>query len=119
MGDGLGRLQGDPTGGAGEQQVTDLEVLQLGELGQGRGGLEDHVVGERVLPRLAVDRQGEPQLPPAGHLVGVGNAQVRADRAERAVALALVPLALGQLDVARADVVGQDERPDVVGGARR
>ena len=49
---GLGRLQGDPAGGAGEQQVADLEVLQLGELGQRRGGLEHHVAGERVLPRL-------------------------------------------------------------------
>jgi hypothetical protein len=39
-------MQRDPTGSAGEQQVTDLEPLQLGELGQRRGGREDHVTGE-------------------------------------------------------------------------
>ena len=76
------------------------------------GDAEDHQVGGRVLHHLAVDAADQAQRLRVGDLVG--GHDHRADRAERVQALAAHPLAVGELQVARGDVVGDRVAEHVV-----
>ena len=63
---------------------------------------------------LAVDRQPQPQVAEALQVAGVEQHQPGPDGREGGVGLRLVELRLGQLQVARRDVVGDDQPGDVV-----
>ncbi len=75
------------------------------ELGQRGGRAVDHLAAVGVLARLSVHRRAACAAPASAPIPRRQQHQSRPDRAEAAIALALVELALRQLDVARRQVV--------------
>jgi len=111
--DGFGwGLEGGPAGGSGEQDVARFEGLEPGQCGESPRRANDDVCEELVLPGLAVDGQCEPQPVEVGPVLPVEQDEAWSDRGEGGVGLALVQLSFGQLDIAGADVVRDDEPGD-------
>ncbi len=99
---------------AGGDQIAGLQVVQRGHLGKRLVRLENHVAAIGVLAGLPVDMQLHAERGPAPPFLLVQQHQERPDRAEAAVALALVELGLRQLDVARRNVVDDGHASEVL-----
>ena len=99
---GRGCLEGRAARGAGEQQVAGVHGLEPGQQAEGGGGPGDHLGHPAVLPDLLVHPEPEPEAVELREVVRVEQDQVRPGRGEARIGLALVVLALLQLDVAGA-----------------
>ena len=108
-GDGTVRA---PGGRARGDQVAGEQVLKAGKFGQGLGRAEDEVGGRIVLPHRPVHRKPELEGLHLGEVARFQQAEVRPHGAEGPVALALVELHLGDLDIARRIIVDDDKAGD-------
>src|SRR5215218_1422685 len=98
--------------GAGRDEVAGLERDDPADVGDDVGDREDHLGGRGVLHRLAVAAAADAQL--LGIVDLLARDEPRADRAEGVGRLAARPLAVGELQVAGADVVEADVALDVI-----
>ena len=96
---------------SGQQDVSGIDLLELRQrLQRLHRRVEDVALDDHVLAHLAVDRQPQPQLTETLEFLGVDQHQRRPDRGEGGIGLRLEELLLGQLHIARRDVVG-DHQP--------
>src|SRR5438034_545822 len=106
------RLAGeaDPRGRASRDQVVGLERHRQACERNHLGDREDHLCRRRILHHLAVQGAADPERLGVGNLLSRDEA--RADGAERVDRLRPRPLAVGELQVAGADLVDADVAAD-------
>ena len=102
--------------GAGQQDVSGIDLLELRQrLQRLHRRVEDVALDDHVLAHFAVDAQLQPQIAETLEFLGVDQHQRRPDRGEGGIGLRFEELLLGQLHIARRDIVGDHQPAHVLG----